>query len=343
MRTIDLRSDTVTRPSAAMRRAMAEAVVGDDVFGEDPTVRALQEEVADLLGKEAALFVPSGTMGNQICVKVHTQPGDEIIVEQDAHVFNYETAGSAFHSGVQVHVVDGIRGVLPLERVARAIRPKAYYMPPTKLVCIENTHNRAGGTVYPLEHVKALREFANAHGLAVHLDGARLWNACVASGIAPREYARHVDSVSVCLSKGLGAPVGSVVAGSQGFIDEALRYRKLFGGGMRQVGILAAAGLFALHNNMDRLAEDHEKANVVADALMQVPGFALDRSSVQTNIVAANVEQTGKTTDEIVNLLEAKGVLLSTGAYGSIRAVTHLDVTMDDVRSAASTILETLR
>ena len=258
---IDLRSDTVTRPSPGMRTAMAEAEVGDDVFGEDPTVNLLQSRVAAILEKEAALFVPSGTMGNQICIKVHTQPGDEVIVERGAHVFNYETAGAAFLSSVQIHPIEGIRGVLAPEEILKAIRPRVYYMPRTRLLCVENTHNRAGGTVTSLERMRELRAVATECGLAVHLDGARLWNACAALGVPPAAFAKEADSVSVCLSKGLGAPVGSVVAGTRQFVDEARHYRKLFGGGMRQAGILAAAGLFALENHLPDLPQDHEKAS----------------------------------------------------------------------------------
>jgi threonine aldolase len=335
---IDLRSDTVTRPSHAMRETIARAEVGDDVFGEDPTVNSLQEYVADLLGKEAALFVPSGTMGNQICIKVHTRAGDEVVVEKECHVFNYETAGMAFLSAVQVHTVEGSHGVLPLEALRRAIRPEVYYMPRTALICIENTHNRAGGTIYPLEKIKEVSAFARQHGIGLHLDGARLWNACVATGITPEEYAREVDSVSVCLSKGLGAPVGSLVVGSREFIVEARRYRKIFGGGMRQAGLLAAAGMYALKNNVSRLTEDHEKAGVLAHELAQVRGVVIDLDAVHTNIVIANVEGTGKTPGEILGLFKSQGVLLSQGTHNSIRAVTHMDVSMEDVKRAASAI-----
>ncbi len=331
---IDLRSDTVTRPSAAMREAMHGAEVGDDVFGEDPTVRELQERVAGILGKEAALYVPSGTMGNQICIKVHTQAGDEVIAERGSHVFNYETAGAAFLSSVQIHPVEGIRGVLGIEEVRQAIRPKLYYMPRTRLLCVENTHNRAGGTITPLESLAALSDFARGEGLKVHLDGARLWNACAATGVAPAAYAAHADSVSVCLSKGLGAPVGSVIAGTKEFIQEARHYRKIFGGGMRQAGIIAAAGLYALDNNRERLHEDHEKAAVLARALGGLPGVEIDPLTVQTNIIILSVARSGKKPEEILAALKAKGVLFSAGNYMGLRAVTHLDVSMDDVRRA---------
>jgi threonine aldolase len=337
---IDLRSDTVTRPTAAMREAMANAEVGDDVFGEDPTVNRLQECVASLLGKESALFVPSGTMGNQVCIKVHTQPGDEIIVEGGAHVFNYETGGAAFLSHVQVHPLPGERGRLMVRDLKRAVRPTAYYMPKTRLICIENTNNRAGGTIYPLELVREISAFAHATGIKLHLDGARLWNACVATGVAPKDYAALCDSVSVCLSKGLGAPVGSVIAGTKAFVDEARHYRKIFGGGMRQAGILAAAGLYALEHNIDRLGEDHEKAAYLARELAGIPGFVVDLESVQTNIVIIDVERSGLLPEEILARLRERDVLLTPGNYMGLRAVTHLDVSMEQVKRAAAIIRE---
>ncbi|HTY58510.1 MAG TPA: low-specificity L-threonine aldolase [Bacteroidota bacterium] len=339
---IDLRSDTVTRPSPGMREAMANAAVGDDVFGEDPSVNRLQEHVAGLLGKEAALYVPSGTMGNQTCIKVHTQPGDEVICEKGAHVFNYETGGIAFLSGAQVHAIEGKRGAFGVAEIERAVRPDMYYMPKTRLICLENTHNRAGGTIYPLELIKSISAFARGRNIRLHLDGARLWNACAATGIAPREYASYFDSVSVCLSKGLGAPVGSVIAGSAAFIAEARHYRKIFGGGMRQAGILAAAGLYALEHNVTRLTEDHEKAAFLAGELARVKGFDIDLGSVQTNIIIIGAEKTGRKPEEILAALRAKGVLLTLGNYMGIRAVTHLDVSMDDVKKAARIIRETL-
>lgn len=342
MKPIDLRSDTITRPTPAMREAMARAEVGDDVFGEDPTVNRLQERVAELLGKEAALFVPSGTMGNQLCVKVHTRPGDEVIAERGSHVFNYETGGAAFLSGVQLHILDGVRGVLTAEQIVRAVRPPVYYMPRTALICLENTHNRAGGTVYPLAAVKEIRAVADAHGLRVHLDGARLWNACVATGVAPAAYAALCDSVSVCFSKGLGAPVGSAIAGGAAFIGEARHYRKIFGGGMRQAGVLAAACLFALERNVDRLAEDHEKARVLAGEIGKVKGLALDPAGVETNIVIADVGGLGLRPEEVLGRLRAHGVLLTPGTWNSIRAVTHMDVTLEEVRVAGRIIQETL-
>ncbi len=341
MEFIDLRSDTVTKPSPGMRKAMAEAQVGDDVFGEDPTVNKLQQNVAELLGKEAALFVPSGTMGNQICIKVHTQPGDEVIAEKGCHVFNYETAAIAFLSNVQVYTIEGKHGAFTVNDVKRAIRPKAYYMPRTRLICMENTHNRAGGTIIPIDIIKSVSALAKNEAIKFHLDGARLWNACAETGISPKEYASHFDSVSVCLSKGLGAPVGSVIAGPAEFIADARRYRKIFGGGMRQAGVLAAAGLYALENNVSRLKDDHVNAKYLAQELASIRGFGIDLESVQTNIVIINLENLGKTPDEVLAHLKSKGILLTLGNYMGVRAVTHMDVSPEQVKHAAQIIKQT--
>jgi threonine aldolase len=337
---IDLRSDTVTRPSEEMRRAMAAAEVGDDVYGEDPTVNTLQERVAAVLGKEDALFVPSGSMGNQLCIKTHTQAGDEVIAERDAHVFQYETGGAAFLSAVQLNTVKAERGILSADLVREAIRPDIYYMPRTSLVCLENTHNRAGGTIYPLPVIEAIAAVAREHSIRMHLDGARLWNASVATGIAPEAYARHFDSVSVCLSKGLGAPVGSVIAGTKEFIGRARHYRKIFGGGMRQAGILAAAGLYALEHNVDRLSEDHEKARILADTLAGIKGCSIDMGSVQSNIVIADVGGSGLGTPELLDQLRKRGVLIGDAGRTRIRMVTHLDVSMAQIRTAAAVLTE---
>jgi threonine aldolase len=336
---IDLRSDTLTRPSQAMRQAMAGAEVGDDVFGEDPTVNRLQDRVAELLGKESALFVASGTMGNQLCIKTHTRAGDELIAEAGAHVFFYETAGAAFLSSVQIFQVKGTRGVLAIDDVKQAIRPDIYYMPKTRLLCLENTHNRAGGTVYPLQEFSAIARCAHEAGLCVHLDGARLWNASVASGVSPAEYCRHVDSVSVCLSKGLGAPVGSVIAGTKDFIEEARHFRKIFGGGMRQAGVLAAAGMFALDHNVQRLAEDHERALGFANTVGALPGIAIDMATVQTNIVIMDVRGTGTGAGEWAKRFADAGTRVSQASDHTLRAVTHLDVTAQDVTDAAAAIV----
>ena len=283
---IDLRSDTVTRPSPEMRKAMFEAEVGDDVFQEDPTVNELQDYAAELLGKEAALFVSSGVMGNQLCLNVLTNPGDEVICEKDSHIFNYESGSPAKLSGIQLYPLDGKLGVITPDQVESAIRPlSAYYMPRTKVIEAENTHNRAGGTIQPLDNIIELGKFAKKYNLYYHLDGARIWNASIASGIPVKEYAEHFDTISCCLSKGLGAPVGSLIAGSKDFIKEAFRIRKSWGGGMRQVGILAAAGLYALKNNISRLEEDHRKAKMLAEVLGGMKSIRIDLDAVQTNII----------------------------------------------------------
>lgn len=329
---IDLRSDTVTRPTPAMRAAMAEADVGDDVFGEDPTVERLQERVAELLGKEAALFVPSGVMGNQIAIKVLTRPGDEVIVERNSHIFNYEMGAPSVLSAVQLHVVDGDRGVLSGEHVEDAIRPGAYWDARSRLVCLENTLNRAGGRVYPPEAAREVADVARKNGLKLHLDGARLWNAAAARGISEAEFAAPFDTVSVCLSKGLGAPVGSVLAGSSDAIERARQIRKMFGGGMRQVGILAAAGLYALEHERPRLAEDHQKARRLATAVAELAGFSIDLDSVETNIVIFDV-QTGSAEDVLVELAD-RGVQMVPFGPSTIRATTHRDVSDAEIEKA---------
>jgi threonine aldolase len=340
---IDLRSDTITKPSDAMRQAMAQAPVGDDVFAEDPTVNLLQQKVAALLGKPAALYVPSGVMSNQVAIKVHTQPGDEVIVEKESHIFNYETAAPSILSNVQLHLLQGEHGILRAGQLASAVRPSVYYMPRTALICLENTHNRAGGTIYPIEEIKKIREFAKALGIRMHLDGARLWNASVATGIAPSEYAQYFDTVSVCFSKGLGAPVGSALVGSEEMIQRARRFRKILGGGMRQAGIIAAGALFALEHNIDRLKEDHEKARLFAERVAANPLAGIDLKYVQTNMVVIDISRTGKTTGEMLDLLRAKNVYLSDANYTSLRAVMHLDVSTEQVLRAADIVAGTIR
>jgi threonine aldolase len=335
---IDLRSDTVTKPTPAMREAMCSADVGDDVFAEDPTVNLLQEKVAALLGTESALFMPSGCASNQIAIKSHTMAGDEIIVEQDAHIFNYETAAPAVLSSVQVKTIAGVRGALSAGQLPAAVRPSQYYMPKTRLIALENTHNRAGGTIYPIDEIKKISAFARDNGILMHLDGARLWNASVASGIAPKEYAQYFDSVSVCFSKGLGAPVGSALCGKKDFLVRARKWRKVFGGGMRQAGILAAGAIYALDHHIDRLKEDHEKARYFAESVNRSSVLDVDLDAVQTNIVLVDVAKTGKTPDEVIALLKANGVLVSGGTFTTIRAVTHLDVSMEQVRAAVGVI-----
>jgi threonine aldolase len=338
---IDLRSDTVTRPSEAMRKAMYNAEVGDDVYKEDPTANELEKYTAELLGKEAALFVPSGVMGNQICLNVLTHPGDEVICEKDAHIFQYESGSPAALSGLQLSLVDGVNGVFTAEQVEPLIRPEsAYYMARTKVIEIENTHNRAGGTINPIENIKSISELAKKYNLLCHLDGARIWNASVETGISPAEYAKYFDSVSCCLSKGLGAPVGSIIAGSKDFIKEAFRVRKAWGGGMRQIGNLAAAGLFALKNNITRLKEDHEKAKTLAEVLSKLPGVIIDKEIVQTNILMFSI--TKMDVDGFLKQCFEKGLLLSTGKVGVIRVVTHMDVSMEEIISAGKLIEQIL-
>ncbi len=336
---IDLRSDTVTRPSEAMRKAMYNAEVGDDVFKEDPTVNKLEQFAADLLGKEAALYVSSGVMGNQICLNVLTNPGDEVICERDAHIFNYESGSPAALSGVQLNPIDGKYGIITVEQVEPFIRPSsAYYMPKTKVIEIENTHNRAGGTIWPIENIISIKGLAKKYNLYFHLDGARIWNASVAAGISVKEYASHFDSISCCLSKGLGAPVGSIIAGSKDFIKEAYRIRKAWGGGMRQAGIIAAAGLYALQNNIDRLKDDHEKAKFLAERINANPNLEIDLKAVQTNILLFHPKNIS--VEEGIKKSKDKGLLLSIGKVDLIRAIAHLDVSFDDVKKAADIIDE---
>jgi threonine aldolase len=336
---IDLRSDTVTKPSEAMRKAIYEAEVGDDVFKEDPTVNKLEEYTADLLGKEAALFVSSGVMANQVCLNVLTNPGDEVICERDAHIFNYESGSPAAISGIQLCPVDGKNGVITVEQVEPLIRPSsAYYMPRTKVIALENTHNRAGGAIYPLEKINEMKELVKKYNLLFHLDGARIWNASVATGIPVKDYAAHFDSVSCCFSKGLGAPVGSIITGTKDFIKEAFRVRKAWGGGMRQSGILAAAALYALQNNIQRLSEDHEKAKILAKAINENPNLEIDMNSVQTNILI--FKPLKLSIDESIKLCKEKGLLLLVGRVGSLRAITHLDVSFEDINRAVEIIGE---
>lgn len=332
---IDLRSDTVTRPSQAMRAAMAAAPVGDDVFGEDPTVNELQRSMCALFGKEDALFVSSGVMGNQLAIKAHTQPGDEIIVEAESHVFHYETGGPSVISGVQLHCVASDRGILQAEDVERAVRGPEYYFPRTSLVVLENTHNRAGGTIYSLERIAAIRDVCARRGMRLHIDGARLWNAHVATGIPLRAFADLADSVTVCFSKGLGAPVGSMLMGDKAVIATAHKYRKMLGGGMRQVGILAAGAAYAVEHNIARLRDDHVNAQTFARAVADVAPAAIDPAYVQTNIVVIDCEAIARRpVHDLLAALAAQGVLLSAGRPGAVRAVFNLDVSAADTEKA---------
>ena len=322
---IDLRSDTVTLPSDGMKRAMAEAVLGDDVIDIDPTVIALQEKVASMLGKEAALFMPSGTMTNQIGIRVHCQPGDEILVEEGSHIFNYEQAGFAQLSGVVARPLSAANFLLSLNDVKDKIRPDNEHMARTRLLCVENTHNRGGGSILPLNESNRLTDWARQNGLATHLDGARLFNAVVASGVSASEWSSGFDTVSVCFSKGLGAPIGSALAGSRENMALARRHRKLFGGAMRQVGVIAAAALYALEHNIERLADDHRNAQVICEAIGQSEGLVLEPSAAETNIVIFRVDRPGVTAEDMVDKLESRGI--RTLAFGPkhVRMVTHLN------------------
>jgi threonine aldolase len=331
---IDLRSDTVTKPSAFMREAIASAVVGDDVYNEDPTVIKLQTTMAELTGKEAALYVSSGTMGNQLCVKCHTEPGDEIIVEYSAHIFQYETAAASFISRAQIYPVPGKYGMMKLQDIEDAIRPDIYYFPKTKLICLENTHNRAGGTILDINYIADVHTLAKAQGIKTHLDGARLWNASAATGISISEYAKYFDSLSICLSKGLGAPVGSVICGSVEFIEKARKFRKILGGGLRQSGLLAAAGLYAINNNFDRLKDDHKRAKIIAEFLNNHPAVDIDMNTVQTNIVIFGFHDQKVDLDHLVTKLKNNGLLVSRGTKGKLRIVTHLDANDEDIERA---------
>jgi threonine aldolase len=333
---IDLRSDTVTKPTPAMRRAMAEAEVGDDVYGEDPTVNRLQERAAAIFEKEAALFVPTGSMGNQIAIKLHTRPGTEVVIEERGHIFNFEMAAMAAISGTlarPVRSVDG-SGILTWDEIEAAIHVGgAYYVAPTALIALENSHNLAGGTLLPRARTEEIATRAHKLGLPVHLDGARIFNAAAALSESVADLARPVDSVMFCLSKGLGAPVGSMLLGSADFIAEARRWRKVLGGGMRQAGVLAAAALVALEETPARLHEDHLNARRLAEGLAELPGVGVDPERVATNILIFDVTGTARTADEICARLQERGVLAS-GFGPSIRMVTHYDVSSEDIETA---------
>ena len=321
---VDLRSDTVTRPAVGMRRAMAEADVDDDVLGKDPTVDRLERRVAELLGKEAALFFPSGTQANQAAVILHTRPGSEAVCEAESHVFHYEFADAAWLAGVQLHPVVSDRGSLTARDVAAAIRPGDRHHPTTTLLCVENTHNMHGGSVVPLPAMRAIQELARERSLPVHLDGARLWNAAAAAGVSLEEFSSCADTITVCLSKGLGCPIGSLLAGPSDLMAEAWSVRKRLGGGMRQVGIIAAAGLWALDHNLDRLDEDHERARRLALGSDSLDGL---RAEVpDTNIVMIHLEREDLDEETMASELEARGVLVLPAGPGRLRAVTHLDV-----------------
>jgi threonine aldolase len=335
---VDLRSDTVTRPTAAMRRAMAEAEVGDDVYLEDPTVNALERRAAEIFGKEASLFVPTGCMGNLIAIKVWTHHGDEVICEERSHVNLYELASMSAIAGCMPRVARGEDGILTWSQIEAVIRPKIYYDSQTALICLENTHNMAGGTLYNTAQIADICDHAHAGGLKVHLDGARVFNAAVALGVPVSNIARSVDSVMFCLSKGLGAPVGSMVVGSHAFIEKARIYRKMFGGGMRQVGVLAAAGRIAIEESPKRLAIDHQNAQRLAEGIAQIPSLRIDPKTVKTNIVIFDCQATGMDAVQFCDALKPHGIwALDTAPY-SVRFVTHCDADAPGIERALQVV-----
>ena len=333
MKTIDLRSDTVTRPTPAMRQAMASAEVGDDVYGEDPTVNALEARAAELMGKEAAVYVPSGTMANQTAIRAHTHHGDSVIIGENAHAWLYESGAPAALSGV-LTITAGRGGTFTAEEMLASAKGGNLHFAPTTLVMMENTHNSGGGILFPQKDLDGVAASARLWGFKTHLDGARLFNAAVKTGLPAKTLAAPVDSVSFCLSKGLGAPVGSLLCGSREFIVRARRFRKMFGGGMRQAGILAAAGLYALDHHVERLAEDHSNARFLAEALLAVSGLAVDLAKVQTNMVFLEITRPGLDAFSYAARLKARGVLVNPLGQSRLRAVTHLDVSRSDLETA---------
>jgi threonine aldolase len=336
---LDLRSDTVTKPVPGMRKAMAEAEVGDDGFGDDPTVNRLEERMAEILGKDAAVFVPSGTMGNEVSIHVLSKPGTEVVVEAGSHIFNHEVAAASCISGVQLRPVDGDGGLLSAQRIKACIRPERLPLPRTSLICLENTHNRSGGRLHPIGSMREIRALSLKDGIPLHLDGARLFNAEVASGIPVSEFATLADAVTVCFSKGLGSPVGSMLAGSKAFVDEARRIRRMLGGGMRQVGVLAAACLYAIDNHRERLADDHENAGLLAGLVKEnASTIDVDPYPPETNIVIFTCGKSEPDTLALCNAIKERGVLLVPFGGDQLRAVAHLGVTKTDVSRAAEVI-----
>jgi len=340
---IDLRSDTVTKPSPEMRRAMAEAEVGDDVYMEDPTVNRLQERAAEIFGREAALFVPSGSMGNLVCIKSLTHHGNEVICEERGHVFNYEMGSMSAIAGTVPRPIYAEDGILTWEMVKKQIRPKIYYRAQTGLISLESTHNMAGGTVYPPQVIDEICDNAHALGIPVHMDGARIFNAAVYLNSDARTLTAKCDTVQFCLSKGLGAPIGSMVTGSREFVEKARVYRKMFGGGMRQVGVLAAAGLIALEKGPQRLIEDHRNARRLAEGLAQIPGIKVNVAKVQTNIVILDIAGTGMTSNELSAHLKEHRVLANGVTPDTMRMVTHLDVNAEMIERALEVVAGVVR
>ncbi len=337
----DFRSDTVTRPTEAMRQAMAEAEVGEDVLGDDPTVQKLEALAAEIMGKEAALFVPSGTMGNAVAVKVWTKELEEVILEARSHIYNMESTHLTFISRVNPRPLPSWRGAMEPEEVARNIRQASVHTPRTSLICLENTHNNWSGAVLPLENIKAIREVADRYGVKIHLDGARIFNASIASGTPVKDYASFVDSVMFCLSKGLSAPVGSMLAGPKDFIDQARRVRKALGGGMRQAGVLAACGIIALTQMVDRLREDHDRAKRLARAIADLPGISLNPEEIETNIIIFGLNHPRWTVFSFLEELKKRQILALPVAQG-IRMVTHKDINDDDIEKASEAFRDLL-
>lgn len=337
MEIIDLRSDTVTKPSQNMLNYMMGAELGDDVYAEDPTVNLLQSKVAELFAKDDALFVPSGTMSNQIALKILTNPGDEVIAEKEAHIFYYETAAPSILSNIQIRTIPSYNGMIPLEEIEKAIRPNDYYFPTTKVIALENTHNRHGGAILDLNYIKDVRRIADKYDLMMHLDGARIWNATVASGVPLMEYAKYFDTLSVCLSKGMGAPVGSLLMSTKENIKKAIKWRKIFGGGMRQAGILAAAGIYAIDNNYDKLTNDHQNAKQFANLISKIDRIDCDIDRVQTNIVIFALHNT-ISPSSFVAKCKQKGLLLSAVGEQNIRVVFHLNISDDNMYSSIDII-----
>ena len=338
---IDLRSDTVTKPTPAMREAMMKAEVGDDVYLEDPTVNKLQDTAAAIFKQEASLFVPSGTMGNEIAIHILTQPGQEVILEEGSHIFNYELSTMAIFSGVLARPLRGRRGIIDPEEIKRAIRPKAYYISPTGLICLENTNNRGGGSIYPLEVTEAIISLARSEGIPIHLDGARIFNAAVALNKEVWELTKGFDTIMFCLSKGLSAPIGSILVGSKELIEKARIARKMLGGGMRQVGVLAAAGLVALKTMVDRLQTDHQNASILAEGISRIKGLQIDPFTAETNIVIFQLQGLKADAPEFAHQLSLSGLLCHPIAPHTIRMVTHKDVSRDDILKALD-IMETI-
>ncbi|MGB9678848.1 MAG: low-specificity L-threonine aldolase [Thermoanaerobacteraceae bacterium] len=343
MKYIDLRSDTVTIPTDEMRKAMYKAEVGDDVYREDPTIIKLEEMAAEMFGKEAALLVTSGTQGNQVSVMTHTHPGQEIIVEENSHIITYEVGGIGYLSGVQTKALKSNKGVLNPADVEKAIRHEDIHYPKTSLICLENTHNRAGGTVTPVEIMKEIYEIAKNHDLPVHLDGARIFNAATYLNTNVKEIAKYADSIMFCLSKGLCAPIGSVIVGKKDFIERARKYRKMLGGGMRQAGFIAAAGIIALEKMTNRLQEDHDNARFLAEGLINIPGIDLDIETVQTNIIMTNISGTGMTGKELALKLKEYDIIINGGNDSSVRFVTHYYITKKDIEKTIKAIEKIVR